>query len=307
MTRYLYEVSDYVVCLDICSVGCSASASKRSEQYAHLLNSIGAIHFETNYLKASRKAFNDVRMIRLEIFGAEHLETATILGNLGNVESAEGNYDDAQDLFVQAAKIREEFGGPEESEMLGLTFMQLGRVSALRAEYKQAWKYYQRSEAFLLRKPGHSDNYMAHLIYAYGNLEYEKKAYRQALRKYEECLTMCLRLWPMHHLTASTYYKLACVEYALRHPERALMLLDKATNIAEARDPGEFTGGKARIQRKKGEILSEDPIKSAEGQDLISKMEEKHAEIAKQLGLRIEPEDVLTEEAFDLLVPGYFR
>ena len=111
----------------------------------------------------------------------------------------------------------------------------------------------------------------------------------------------------MHHLTASTYYKLACVEYALRHPERALMLLDKAANIAEARDPGEFTGGKARIQWKRGEILSEDPIKGAEGQYLKSKMEEKHAEIAKQLGLHIDPEDVRTEEAFDLLVPGYFR
>jgi tetratricopeptide (TPR) repeat protein len=249
-----------------------------------------------------------VLRIRLELFGAKDLEVATILANLGNVESAEGNYDEAQDLFERAATIREQSGGPlEESEMLGLTFMQLGRVAALRGDHNQAWKLYQKSEAYLLRKPGHNDAFLAHLTYAYGNLEYDRKAYKQALRIYEECLTLCLKLWPLHHLTASTYYKLACVEFALRHPERSLMLLDKANNIAEAREPGEFNGGKARILRKKGEILSEDPIKGAEGLDLMSKMEEKHAGIAEQLGLRIDPEDVRTEEAFDLLVPGYFR
>jgi tetratricopeptide (TPR) repeat protein len=304
----LYEVSDYDECLKICDVGCSASASKRSIPYAHLLNTIGAIHYETNNLKASRKAFETVHRIRLELFGSKHLEVATILANIGNVESAEGNYDEAQDLFESAATIREQSDGPlEESEMLGLTFMQLGRVAALRGDHEQAWKMYQKSEAYLLRKSGHNDAFLAHLTYAYGNLEYDQKGYKQALRIYEECLTLCLKLWPLHHLTASTYYKLACVEYALRHPERALMLLDKATNIAEARDPGVFTGGKARILRKKGEILSEDPIKRSEGLALMNKMEEKHSGIAEQLGLRIEPEDVRTEEAFDLLIPGYFR
>lgn len=306
-TRYLYEVADYTECLTICDVGCSASASKRSVTYAHLLNTIGATNYENNKLKASRKAFETVYNIRLELFGPNELEIATILANIGNIESAEGNYDEAQDLFERAATIREKYSGQEESEMLGLTFMQLGRVAALRGDHNQAWKMYQKSEAYLLRKPGHNDAILAHLTYAYGNLEYDKKSYKNALRIYEECLTMCLRLWPLYHLTASTYYKLSCVEFALRHPERALMLLDKATNIAEAREPGEFNGGKARILRKKGEILSEDPIKRAEGLDLMNKMEEQYAGIAEQLGLRVEPEDVHTEEAFDLLVPGYFR
>lgn len=308
MIRYLYEVSDYSECLRICDVGCSASVSKRSIPYAHLLNTIGVIQYELNNSKASRKAFETALNIRLEIFGAKHLEVATVLANIGNVESAKGNYDEAQDLFERAAVIREQAGGPlEELEMLALTFMQLGRVAALRGDYDHACKMYQKSEAYLLRKPGHNDGFLAHLTYAYGNLEYDRKSYKHALRYYEECLALCLKIWPLHHLTVSTYYKLGCVEYALRHPEKALMWLDKATNVAEARDPVVFTGGKARIFRKKGEILSEDPIKRSEGLDLMSKMEERHVEIAEQLGLRIDPEEIRTEEAFDLLVPGYFR
>jgi len=302
-------VSDYAECLKICDVGCSASANKRSIPYAHLLNTIGAMQYEMNNLKASRKAFETVYSIRLELFGPKDLEVATILANIGNIESAEGNYDEAQDLFERAATIREQYGGQEESEMLGLTCMQLGRVAALRGEYDQAWKMYQKSEAYLLRKPGHNEAFSAHLLYAYGNLEYDRKKYKKALGIYEECLTLCLKLWPLHYLTASTYYKLACVEFASRHPERALMLLEKSYNIAEARDPVELTGGKARILRKKGEILSEDPIRRSDGLELMQKMEDEHPKIAERQGLRIDPEDVRTasEEAFNLLVPGYFR
>src|SRR4051812_4101469 len=83
--RYLYEVSDYAECLKICDVGCSASANKRSVPYAHLLNTIGAIQYEMNNLKASRKAYETALNIRLELFGAKDLEVATILANIGNV------------------------------------------------------------------------------------------------------------------------------------------------------------------------------------------------------------------------------
>lgn len=246
--------------------------------------------------------------IRLELSGPNDLEVATVLANLGNIESAEGNYDEAQNLFERAATIREDLGGEDEAEMLGLTYIQLGRVARLRGDHHHAWKMYQKSEAYLLRKPGQSEAFLASLSYDYGNLEYAQKNYKKALRIYEECLAMCLKLWPLHPLTASTYYKLACVEFALHHPERALLLLDKASNIAEARDPRDL-GGTARILRKKAEILSEDPVKRSEGLELMQKMEYEYPKIVEQLGLRIDSEDVRTanEEAFDLLVPGYFR
>jgi tetratricopeptide (TPR) repeat protein len=305
----LFEVSDYAECLKICEIGCSASASKRSTPYAHLLNTIGCTHFENSNLKASRQAFETVLSIRLELYGPNDLEVANVLGNLGNIESAEGNYDEAQNLFESAATIRKDFSKQDESEMLGMTYMQLGRVAALRGDPHQAWKMYQKSEAYLLRKPGQSEIFSACLSYEYGNLEYAQKNYEKALRFYEKSLALCLKLWPLHPLTASTYYKLACVEFALHHPERALSLLDEANNIAEARDPRDLVGGTARILRKKAGILSEDPIRRSEGLELMQKMEHEYPKIAEQLGLRIDLEDVRTssEEAFDLLVPGYFR
>jgi tetratricopeptide (TPR) repeat protein len=305
----LFEVSDYAECLKICEIGYSASATKRSIPYAHLLNTIGSIHFENNTLKASREAYETVLSIRSELFGPNDLEVANVLGNLGNIESAEGNYDEAQNLFERAAAIREDFGEQDEFEMLGLTYMQLGRVAALRGDPHQAWKMYQKSEACFRQNPGQSETFSAYLSYEYGNLEYAQKNCKQALRIYEECLSLCLKLWPLHPLTVSTYYKLACVEFALHHPEKALLLLDKSSNIAEARNPRDLIGGTARILRKKAEILSENPIRRSEGLELMQKMEYEYPKIAKQLGLRIDSKDVHTasEEAFDLLVPGYFR
>lgn len=126
--------------------------------------------------------------IRLEVFGAKDLEVAAILANIGNVESAEGNCDEAQDLLERAAMIREQDGGPfEESEMLALTFMQLGCVSALRGDRDHAWKMYQKLEGYLLRKAGYNDGFLAHLTYPYDNLEYDRKRYKQALGYYNEC------------------------------------------------------------------------------------------------------------------------
>lgn len=89
--------------------------------------------------------------IRLELFGTKDLEVATILANIGNVESAEGNCD-----------------------------------SALRGDRDHAWKMDQKLEGYLLRKAGYNDGFLAYLTYAYGNLEYDRKRYKQALGYYNE-------------------------------------------------------------------------------------------------------------------------
>jgi tetratricopeptide (TPR) repeat protein len=177
----------------------------------------------------------------------------------------------------------------------------------LRKDYAPAGKMLQTSEGWLMKKPGHNEFFMAHLYYAYGNLAYQKKDFKRALKDYEQCRDLCNKLAPLHPQTASAYYKLGCVEHVRRNGERALMFLDKAYNITDLRSPGQLDGTKARILRKRGEVLLDDVIRQKEGLNLKTKMEDDYRTLADKIGLHVDPEDVGTDEAFDLLVPGYFR
>jgi len=191
--------------------------------------------------------------------------------------------------------------------MLGMNFMQIGRVWMLRNEYQLAFKMYSKSEGYLMRMPGQSEHLMAHLYYAYGNLATRRKNLREAFSYYEKCKDICHKLYPLHPLAASAWYKMGCTELENRHAEKALEYLDKALNIAEIRNPGKLDGGKARVMWKKGEVLSDDTFRRKEGLELKNKVENEYATLAEKAGLRIDPEHQNTDEAFDLLVPGYFR
>lgn len=78
---------------------------------------------------------------------------ASSLANLGNVETADENYEVARTLYQQAARIREEIGD-SAATVLALTYLQLGRVDTLEKKYQDALSMLQRSESVLNRQPG---------------------------------------------------------------------------------------------------------------------------------------------------------
>lgn len=293
---------------------CSASESKDSLLFSHLLNTIGAAYYELNNLKKCRTNLENARDIREKLLPENDLQVAISLANLGNVETAEGLYDEAQILLEEAARIREL---KQENIMLGLTFLQIGRVYFLRNEFDHSRQFFSKADACFAKRGAEDPLYRANLNYAYGNLELEKallsrqvsstEGYEQALKYYILCKEACEAHVPYHQLAAANFYKLACTEFALKHPGRALDYLEKAYNIAEIRSSGELDGAIARIWFKKSEILIEDDIRREEGIKLRKEVTAQHETIVDDLGLTFDADEMITDKAFDILVPGYFR
>lgn len=239
-------------------------------------------------------------------------EIASSLANLGNVEEAEGNLEEARDLFEEAAAIRQQVGD-SGATLLGLNYLQIGRVYFHQGDHEQAYQHYQRAEGVFNKRIGRNRIYTADLHYAYGNLEFDKKEFAAAARSFELCRRISMDYNPLHPLTSAACYKLACAEFEQNHWKKALNLLDKALNIADIRSNGTMDGTCARIQWKRAEIWMDDPLANRrdEAHRLMTEVELAQSEIAEALGVDLKLDDLEEgedrEKTFDLLVPGYFR
>lgn len=291
------------------AIACSATDDKGSLLYSHLLNTQGAAYYDLNKLKKARAAFTAARTLRELWLEPNHPLVASSIANIANIECALGYLDEAQGLYERAARIREAHG-EDELPMLGLTMMSLGRVAFLRGETHFAIKLYDRAEACFMRKPNMSQNLMAALHYARGNLELEGRNYAQATAQYEKCRDVCHRLRPVHPLAAAAFYKLGVVEIerspGRRFHDKALSNLEKAYNIASIRSSGEVDGTVARIMWRWSEILIEDPLQRPEGIKMREGLKLDLADIAMDLGITLQL-DWTEVQTYDSLVPGYFR
>jgi tetratricopeptide (TPR) repeat protein len=279
---------------------------KNTLLHSRLLNIEGSARFELNQLKGARAAFEAARDIRVTLLEPEDPLVASILANLGNVESAEGNLDEADALFVEAARIRETYGD-REAVMLGVTYMQRGRVWYLKNELFQAFEMYNKADACFKKKAGQDQIHLADLYYAQGNLEFARKDYNQAKRFYDMCKDLGQKNQLFSPLVAATNYKLGCVEHLTGNTDKALYWLERAYNVADIRSPGEIDGSIARILWKKAEVLQENYLRRDEGLELKRQMMREHGLIAAKLQLPIDHDDLSSDKAFDALVPGYFR
>lgn len=161
---------------------------------------------------------------------------------------------------------------------------------------------------------------MAHVHYAYGNIEWWTGHLADAKRYYSETLRIALAETPIHPITAAAYYKLGCVEFDLNHLEVAKGYLDKARSIAELRSPTIDDGTIARILWMTARAMEGDPnvMVSAAAAEYRQRAEIARNRISgrgEQVGAPSERFDIETGEeliqderdSYDVLVPGYFR
>ena len=309
-SRYLYEVADYEECLNLIGIARAAAENRRSLPFAHLVNTEGVTYFELNMLRESRKALEQCLEIREAALPEGHPEIANVLANLGNVETAEGNYEQALEYLEKAAAIREDIGD-SAAVLLSLNYIQIGRVNALQEDPTKAYRMYQKAEGVMNKRSGANKFFAAHLHFAYGNLELRSKEFTTAAASFEKARLLAKDRNALHPLVAAAWYKLGCAEFEMDHYGKSINFLNKALDIAEVRSPGEMDGTIARIQWKISEVLLDDPLgdKQTEGEKLKSEMEFAQRDIADKLGVDLRGMDEWQdrEQSFDMLVPGYFR
>ncbi|KAJ8128009.1 hypothetical protein O1611_g5627 [Lasiodiplodia mahajangana] len=300
---FLFEMADHRTAIHLVEISKELCVDKGGELYAHLLNTHGCCAFELNDLAACRDNWEKALAIR-EIQaqegdqGAEE-ELANQLNNFGNLESGEGKYDSALKFFDRAKEIRLKLG-KEAIVPLGVSHMTTGRAYFLKGMHDEALQHYKSAERIFLDQFGENGHFMAHLNYAYGNLNYARGDAKSAKYFYELSQKILEADTPYHLLLAASRYKIACLEAAANERDAALDMLEKALEIAKFRDA---SGDIARILKKKASILFQgNDEERAIAQSLTTDAEEF---LTRQPNLIMSVEN--REEEWNLWVCPYWR
>lgn len=139
---------------------------------------------------------------------------------MGNLETACDNLDQAAEYFDRAIAMRIA-GGDKAANVLANSYLCMSRVYFLRGEYEAALNMVGQSEALIFRISGADAHFMAHVHYAYGNIDFAQRRWDAAKRAYEASLRIGLASTPIHPITAAAYYSLGCVEYERKNNENA--------------------------------------------------------------------------------------
>jgi len=289
-------------------------------QYATLCSAAGSAYYELNQLQECRKNWEKYLGISEAKLEKNDLELSSAYHNMGNLESASKNFDEAMEYFKRAIAIRVEGGNVRDDTaaiLLAVSYLCVSRVHFLKEDYETALNMCAQSEALFFRTSGANAQFMAHVHYAYGNIDFAQKRWAAAKRAYDASLKIGLASFPIHPITAAAYYSLGCVEYELGHLENAKAYLDKAMAIAELRSPDRDDGTMARIMWKKSMALESDAYGTFQDEatelriraDLALRKLTTNGEGGIVLSLDDEgnADQAEVEDAYDSLVPGYFR
>jgi tetratricopeptide (TPR) repeat protein len=158
--RYLFELTDFDEALRIVGIASSACKDKKSILYAHHRNTAGSCYYEMNQLIPCRNDYTLTLEIRRSKLSGDDPEMASILANMGNLEYADGNLDEALVYYNQAMEIRTRLGDIAANR-LALSYLQIGRVHLQRKMVDEALIMFAKSEALFVRTVGGSRQHMA--------------------------------------------------------------------------------------------------------------------------------------------------
>jgi CHAT domain-containing protein/Tfp pilus assembly protein PilF len=137
--------------------------------------------------KAAERYFQQALEIRKKVFGEEHPEYASSLGNLGVLHSDMGDYKVAATYYKQALEIKMKAFGDEHPEYAS-SLGNLGIVYSEMGDYKAAEPYYRQTveiikKAFGEEHPGYASSLgnLGNLYSTMGDYKLAEPYYKQSL------------------------------------------------------------------------------------------------------------------------------
>lgn len=175
--RYLYEIGDYNTSLRVLETATMACTERSTLAYADLRNTAGARYYELNLLTQCRAAWEECKDIREKFLPHDDISSrfpilqrheripltvivAAIYNNLGNVELAVGNTEEAIECYDRATQIWVN-GGDATATRLALTYLCIGRVRMLQGKLTEAMELTAWSEDLFVRTTGKEKGFMA--------------------------------------------------------------------------------------------------------------------------------------------------
>jgi len=164
-------------------------------------------------------------------WGKEHPNVATCYGNIGNVYSAQGDYDNA--LLQQHTSLEIKLRVLEsEHPEVAASYNDIGTVYELQGKYEEAGLQFLKSLGIRLRVLGSGHPDVAVSYHNIGNVYKSQGKHEKALVQYHKSLEIELRVFGSEHLTvAGSYNNIGAVYWKQGKYEEALFQHHKSLKI----------------------------------------------------------------------------
>ncbi|KAK8037632.1 TPR-like protein [Apiospora marii] len=265
---YLFELGAWGETLDLINIVTNVCKDNDELSHAHLLNSAGMCYFYLNDLVQCRKALTESQRIREANLDPSDEELANTFLNLGNLESAEGKYDEAIADFDKSVGIRKGIAGAEV--MLGVCHLTKARALINKKDYDAASGELDASMEVFIQSLGPEGFSVLFVHYTRGNLKLALgdaataagklpeafELYEEARGSYKLALEMLLERAPTQLKVAAMYFKLGTVEFRFKDYQAALTALNEGLIVARLRNQ-DGLGEVARNLRRQAQVLDE--------------------------------------------------
>jgi tetratricopeptide (TPR) repeat protein len=208
-------------------------AGNENRNLAAGFNNLGQLYLKQGKHEQAEHLFKAALMLREQLLGPLHPDTATVLHNLAELSLAQGQYQQAEHYYQRAYAIREQQLGRHHPETM-TSLAGLARLYSHQGKYQQAEPLLQDILALYetLLDPQHPEvatllNNLAVVYEAQGKYEQVEQLYRRALAIREQ------RLGAQHPDVAATLNNLAGLYSIQDKYEQAEPLYQRATTIYE--------------------------------------------------------------------------
>jgi len=164
--------------------------------------------------------------------GDDHQDVAACYGNIGNVYSVQGNYDEALVQFQKSLKIRIRVFGCEHEEV-AISYNNIGNVYAMQGDHKNALLQFQKSLEITSRVFGCDSAEVAQTYNNIGSVYQRQGDNENALLQHQKSLEIMLQVHGQKHpLVARSYHNIGIVYHEQGKGEEALDQYNKSLEIS---------------------------------------------------------------------------
>lgn len=184
------------------------SDTKESLQYANVLHQIARIKSAVNQYNESIEINKEALKIRTNILGANDVEVAKSLNNLGNALNFTGKYQEALETHKQALNIRINYFGEDHIETVP-SYINIGNSYSYMSNYQSALEYYEIALKIRTEVLGKDHFSIAQILNNMGFCFENLGQYQKGIPLKEEALVIILKNRdPNHPEVAETYNNL---------------------------------------------------------------------------------------------------
>ncbi|KIE05160.1 hypothetical protein NF27_ER00030 [Candidatus Jidaibacter acanthamoeba] len=188
-------------------------------------------------LLEAKKWFFKALDINKKIYGEKHPKVAEVLNHLGKISYNQGNFNEAEALYLQAiailnnSAINNTFG---ENPSIVKYFTNLGDVFTKQNKYLDAKESYAKALNVLGKSFGQENLKVAELYAKYGELFNAQNDFSQAVKYYRYSISILDKLFgETYQITGLYLFALAMIYYKQNKHQKALEALNKALSILD--------------------------------------------------------------------------